>query len=263
MSKYLKLFETTSQYETYINGSDVVLPNVSVAKDAPTTVYYKPVPPMNIITYEASAKLAETTRQYSSGLHTNAFSGTSGLLTMTSHTFENNVGTIEFDGDVTSIGDDAFSGCTGLTRINIPNTVTKIGASAFGSCTGLTSITIPDNVTSIGAAAFRGCKGLTSITIPDSVTWIGDTTFSYCTGLTSVTIGSGVTSLYDYIFMGCTSLTSITSNATTAPTIKSQTFKNVKTDGTLYVPSGSTGYNVWMRTDNYYLGYYNWTKVEQ
>ena len=45
MSKYLKLFETTSQYNDYINGSDVVLPNVSVAKDAPSTVYFNPLPP--------------------------------------------------------------------------------------------------------------------------------------------------------------------------------------------------------------------------
>ena len=43
MSKYLKLFETTSQYNEYINGSDVVLPNVSVAKDAPKTVYFNPI----------------------------------------------------------------------------------------------------------------------------------------------------------------------------------------------------------------------------
>ena len=44
MIKYLKLFETTSDYEAYINGEGVVLPNVSVAKDAPKTVYYNPIP---------------------------------------------------------------------------------------------------------------------------------------------------------------------------------------------------------------------------
>ena len=43
MSKYLKLFETTSQYNEYINSIDVVLPNVSVAKDAPSTVYFNPI----------------------------------------------------------------------------------------------------------------------------------------------------------------------------------------------------------------------------
>jgi len=58
-------------------------------------------------------------------------------------------------------------------------------------------------------------------------------------------------------------LISITSLATTAPTIASSTFNNIKTGGTLTVPSGSTGYDAWMSTNDYYLGKYNWTKVEQ
>ena len=65
---------------------------------------------------------------------------------------------------VTSIGDDAFEDCTGLTSVTIPNSVTSIGGAAFESCTGLTSITIPNSVTSIGRYAFRDCTGLTSIT---------------------------------------------------------------------------------------------------
>ena len=65
------------------------------------------------------------------------------------------------------------------------------------------------------------------------------------------------------IFNTCSGLTSITSLATTAPTIASNTFQDVKTGGTLTVPSGSSGYDVWMGTSNYYLGKYNWTKVEQ
>jgi hypothetical protein len=50
---------------------------------------------------------------------------------------------------------------------------------------------------------------------------------------------------------------------TTAPKIQSGTFEEVASNGTLYVPRGSSGYNVWMGTRNYYLGKYNWTKVEQ
>jgi len=53
------------------------------------------------------------------------------------------------------------------------------------------------------------------------------------------------------------------SNAATAPTINSDTFRDVKTGGTLYVPSGSSGYDTWMQNANYYLGLYGWTKVEQ
>lgn len=58
---------------------------------------------------------------------------------------------------VTSIGNSAFSGCSGLTSIEIPESVTSIGNSAFAGCSGLTSIEIPNSVTSIGWDAFKGC----------------------------------------------------------------------------------------------------------
>ena len=122
--------------------------------------------------------------------------------------YENSV--IPNDGSVTSIGDYAFSGCSGLTSITIPDSVTSIGESAFEDFHGLTSIIIPDSVTSIGDRAFSGCRGLTSITIPDSVTSIGDGVFSSCSGLTSITIPNSVTSIGEYAFSGCSGLTSIT-----------------------------------------------------
>ena len=104
---------------------------------------------------------------------------------------------------VTSIGESAFRGCSGLTSVVIPNTVTSIGSSAFAHCLRLTSVVIPNSVTSIGINAFYRCTGLTSVTIPNSVTSIGSSAFSGCSGLTSVTILNSMTSIDNSAFSGC------------------------------------------------------------
>ena len=51
---------------------------------------------------------------------------------------------------VTTIGDEVFKICSGLTSVVIPNSVTSIGNSAFSGCYRLTSVVIPNSVTSIG-----------------------------------------------------------------------------------------------------------------
>ena len=127
---------------------------------------------------------------------------------------------IEIDGKfVTSIGKEAFSNCTGLTEITIPDSVTSIEDYAFSNCTSLTEITIPDSVTSIESGTFSGCTSLTEITLPDSVTDIEGQyydgysyygAFSRCTSLTEITIPDSVTSIGECVFSGCTGLTEIT-----------------------------------------------------
>ena len=94
-----------------------------------------------------------------------------------------NLENFEIDSGCKYIGASAFSGCSGLTSITIPNSVTSIGDFAFYNCSGLTSVTIPNSVTSIGDGTFYNCSGLTSITIPDSVTSIGKSAFEGCSKL--------------------------------------------------------------------------------
>ena len=111
---------------------------------------------------------------------------------------------------VTNIGSYAFKGCSRMASITIPDGVTSIGYRAFHECSGLTSITIPDSVTSIEGETFSGCSWLTSVTIPDSVTSIGASAFSGCSGLTSITIPDSVTSIGSSAFYNCSGLTSVT-----------------------------------------------------
>ena len=173
----------------------------------------------------------------------------------------NKLTSVTIPNSVTTIDKRTFEGCSGLTNVNIPNTVTSIGDDAFRNCRSLTSVTIPSSVTSISTGAFFAC--LTSVNIPNNVISIGNAVFNNCSGLISVTIGSGVTSISAYVFANCSSLTNVIVEATTAPTINSYAFQNVKPNGILSVPSGSSGYDVWMQNANYYLGLYGWTKVEQ
>ena len=141
---------------------------------------------------------------------------------------------------VTEICCGAFSGCAGLTSVEIPESVNTVGGLAFYGCSGLSSITvsennagfvsvnnccltkdketlvfgckdsvIPEGVKTVGGFAFRNCTGLTSIEIPDSVTKIDDCAFGGCSGLTSVKLPGGKIEIGALAFEDCPGLTSI------------------------------------------------------
>ena len=178
----------------------------------------------------------------------------------------------EVEYSVTSIGNEAFNNCGGLTSVTIGNNVTSIGESAFSNCSGLTSVhisdiaawckisfsgyesnplyyahklylgeeeikdlVIPNSVTSIESYAFDGCSGLTSVTIPNSVTGIEWYAFYGCSGLTSVTIPNSVTSIGSHAFQNCRCLASVTiPNSVTS--IGGDAFFNCSSLNTIKVP---------------------------
>lgn len=116
---------------------------------------------------------------------------------------------ITFTNNVTSIGDYAFSSCSELISVEIPESVTIIGEGAFARCIRLTSIQIPNSVTSIGNSVFSNCSNLTSVEIPNSVTAIGNRTFEQCSKLTFVEIPNSITSIGEFAFQSCSELTTV------------------------------------------------------
>ncbi len=167
------------------------------------------------------------------GIGAAAFSGCSGLTSVT------------MGSNVTNIGESAFRGCTGLTGIVLPGSVTGIGEYAFSNCVGMTTIEIPEGVTTLGNSAFFGCDNLkevrynaraaanltglsgafrsagasvggVKVIFGESVEKIPSNIFSNCESLTSVTIGSNVTSIGDNAFLGCKGLVEINYNARAA-----------------------------------------------
>lgn len=124
----------------------------------------------------------------------------------------------------------------GCKNTIIPSSVTHIGNDAFW---GISSMVIPSNIITIGDLAFFDCRELTSIIIPNSVTTIGYSTFEYCGNLKSINIGNSVTNIGDYAFASCYNLTEIISNNNTPPVVEPETFMEVPSTTTIYVPSGS------------------------
>ena len=117
---------------------------------------------------------------------------------------------------ITGIGGYAFSGCSKLSKVYIPDSVKELGYGVFYKCDSLTNIDfLPENISYINVNLFGECNGLVNIRIPDNITYIRDS-FKNCAVLTSVIIPSSVTSIDSNAFSGCSNITFKFESRTTA-----------------------------------------------
>lgn len=177
--------------------------------------------------------------------------------------FRNNTNIVWMDlsnTGISSIGSKAFSGCTQMYHLDLPNNLTTIGESAFEGCTKLTRVTIPETVTDLGKRCFAQ-TGLLDICSNTTMTYIAEEMFAECPDLTDVTIPtnimeihqgafseSGIKSviitaqvhncIYDFAFADCQNLTKVIALCLDPGDIALNAFKGVAEGAVLFVPEG-------------------------
>ena len=182
---------------------EVVIERNAIQPMAALNARFLATKPVNNEIWYTNGSITEATAPYK----TNVFGAN---IVSNTYDTEKECWVIEFDGDVTTIGMNAFRNCRSLTSVAIPDSVMTIQSEAFYGCSSLIGITISNSVNYLGSYAFYDCSSLTSVTIPDSVTAIGYSAFENCCNLISTTIGDSVTKIEGEAFAGCSSLTSIT-----------------------------------------------------
>ena len=107
------------------------------------------------------------------------------------------------------IPEEAFSKCSNLEEIQIPETVSEIGERAFYECSSLTEINIPYELTKLGEAAFYGCSSLKQLLLYCKVTYIPFYAFACCDRLKRVLLPECVHTIGRFAFFGCSELSHV------------------------------------------------------
>ena len=137
----------------------------------------------NRILYTSSDKIIFDKEAFGTPLMANLRNGTNGVL--------------EFEGEVKTIGINAFRNCKTLTGISLPQGVEIVGDSAFFNCTALKKITMPDNVKKIGKMAFAK-SSIDDITLPKGLDSLKEWSFWECTNLKNIVIPDKVKLIEQY-----------------------------------------------------------------
>lgn len=169
---------------------------------------------------------------------TNAFSAK-----LLQNTYENGVGIMKFDTDVTLIDNYAFYEDENLKTIILPATIETFGGTSF-SKTGIEEIIFHPNSQIESINGFNSCKSLKKLNIP-SIKIIGNSAFAGCENLNEIILPEEITEIKPLAFAGCRNVNSLTIKAENAPIIYDSTFENFGTNNDvnyLYIPKNAIGY---------------------
>ncbi|MBR2354728.1 MAG: leucine-rich repeat domain-containing protein [Clostridia bacterium] len=107
---------------------------------------------------------------------------------------------------VISIGPHAFSGCSTLLTLTLPDTVETIGSNAFEDCISLVSVRLGFSLREIQSSAFLSCSALSEVSHGENVTTVGKYAFWGCTALERITLGKRLVSVEELAFFSCDKL---------------------------------------------------------
>lgn len=163
------------------------------------------------------------------------------------------IDTLILPNTIIEIKQEAFTACTNLASVAIPNSVTTLGWCSFAGCYNLSDLTIGESVTTIGQQAFDADTSLVSVIIPNSVVSIGSAAFSQCYNLRTLIFGSSVSSIGYGAFTYCPKLDTLIFLSEIAPSYGGGFYGGTPDTLNIIIPCGSYhSYSYWFGTQHNY-----------